>query len=74
MMSMSPNTRAEAIFASLLQPSEHLTRAEVNAAILASLRTYGGPRGCAAVMAVEYGDHPEVAARRMRWALELCMS
>ena len=27
-----------------------------------------GPRGCTALMAQEFGDHPDAAARRMRWA------
>jgi len=30
-----------------------------------------GPRGCAARMAQEFGDHPETAAARMRWARQL---
>jgi hypothetical protein len=30
-----------------------------------------GPRGGAARMAQEFGDHPEAAAARMRWARQL---
>ena len=62
---------AEALFVSPLQPSEHPTQAQVRAAIDASLRSYGGPLGCASWLAAEYGEHPEVAADRMRWALQL---
>jgi hypothetical protein len=62
---------AEALFVSPLQPSEHPTPAEVDAAVDDSLRSFGGPTGCACWLAAEYGEHPEVAAVRMRWALEL---
>jgi hypothetical protein len=32
-----------------------------------SIHTYGGA-GCAGLVAQEFGDHPEAAAARMRWA------
>ncbi|MEU4423079.1 hypothetical protein AB0F81_20840 [Actinoplanes sp. NPDC024001] len=35
------------------------------------MRAHGGVRGCAADVASEYGDHPETAAPRMRWARAL---
>ena len=60
---------AEALFASYLQPSDHPTSAQVTAAVRDSLRRLGGPGGWAAVCATAYGDHPETAAERMRWAL-----
>jgi len=63
--------RAEALFASLLQPSEVPTVAQIVDAIAASLRVHGGVDGCAAAVAAEYGDHPDVAVVRMRWALAL---
>lgn len=63
------NTRAEALFASDLQPSDHPTPAQIALAIHVSLLSRGGAKGCAAVMAAEYGEHPETAAVRMRWAL-----
>jgi hypothetical protein len=63
--------RAEALFASALQPSDQPAPEQVRAAIVTSLRTYGGASGCVATMAAEFGEHPEQAARRMRWALEL---
>jgi len=67
---MSPATLAEALFASTLQPSDPTPR-EVRVAVRASLRKHHGSRGCAAFCATEYGDHPETAAMRMRWALAL---
>lgn len=66
---MTPATGAEALFTSPLQPSERPTTAEVRAAIRLSLRAHHGARGCAAAVAVEYGEHPETAVARMRWAL-----
>ncbi|GAB3534233.1 hypothetical protein [Phytohabitans suffuscus] len=68
---MTEHTRAEALFASDLQPSDRPTGAQVARAIHTSLLRRGGPAGCAAVMAAEYGEHPETAALRMRWALSL---
>jgi hypothetical protein len=60
--------RATALFVSDLSTSAHLTDTDVEAAIRHSLRTHGGIRGCAADLASAYGDHPELAAPRMRWA------
>lgn len=66
---MTLATGAEALFTSPLQPSEQPTAADVRAAVLLSLRTHHGARGCAAAVAVEFGEHPETAVTRMRWAL-----
>lgn len=66
---MTLATGAEALFTSPLQPSEQPTAAEVRAAIRSSLRAHRGARGCAAAVAVEFGEHPETAVARMRWAL-----
>jgi hypothetical protein len=68
---MTESTRAEALLASDLPPSDRPTAAAVAQAIHASLLVRGGVAGCAAVMAAEFGEHPESAARRMRWALAL---
>lgn len=69
---MSPQTlecvRAEALFASDLQLSERPSSARVRAAVLNTVRRLG-PRGCAAVVAEEFGDHPETALPRMSWVL-----
>ena len=62
-------TKAEALFISSLQPSEHPTADQVFAAIRASLRSHGGAVGCAGACAAEFGDHPETARERMQWAL-----
>jgi hypothetical protein len=70
-INMTPASRAAALFASSLQPSDHPSVEQVTAAIRASLQQHGGEGGCAALRAAEYGDHPESAAARMRWAREL---
>ncbi len=60
--------RAAALFVSDVSAAEQPSDAEVDAAIRTALRAHGGSRGCAADMAAAYGDHPELAAPRMRWA------
>ncbi|HEX6523755.1 MAG TPA: hypothetical protein VF070_27705 [Streptosporangiaceae bacterium] len=61
------NKRADALFASALQRCDEPSLAQVEQAIAAAIRVFGA-RGCAARVAQEYGDHPETAAMRMRWA------
>jgi hypothetical protein len=61
--------RAAALFVSDVSVADHPTDVEVDQAIRRSLRTHGGSRGCAADLAAAYGDRPELAAPRMRWAL-----
>lgn len=68
---VTEHMRAEALFASDLQPSDRPTDAQVARAIHRSLVLRGGVAGCAAIMAAEYGEHPEAAVLRMRWALAL---
>ena len=63
-------TPADALFASALQRSEHPTPGQVRQAIAAAAATYGG-RGCAARVAQAFGEHPETAVTRMRWAQAL---
>jgi hypothetical protein len=58
---------ADALFASALQRSDEPSARQVRQAIATAIRTYGD-RGCAERVAQEYGDHPDVAAARMRWA------
>ncbi len=60
--------RAEALFVSTLSAAEPHDRAELKAAIAAAVRDYRGVAGCAAQMAEAYGESPEWAAWRMRWA------
>ena len=59
--------RAEALFASALQRSDRPSPGQVRKAVAAAIRAYSG-RGCAELVAQEFGDHPETAAERMRWA------
>jgi hypothetical protein len=60
----------EALFASGLQPSDATTAEAVAQAITIAVRLFGAD-GCAGRMAQEFGDHPEVAAERMRWVRRL---
>jgi hypothetical protein len=60
--------RAEALFASTLQPSGSPSPDQVGRAVTTTLRRLGS-RGCAAQVAGEFGDHPDTTAARMRWAL-----
>ena len=59
--------RADALFASALQRSDEPSAAQVNQAIAAAIAAFG-VRGCAARVAQAYGEHPETAVLRMRWA------
>jgi len=58
---------ADALFVSVLQGSGKPDASQVRNAIAAAVRAYGG-RGCAQRVAQEFGDHPETAVARMRWA------
>jgi hypothetical protein len=60
--------RAEALFTSQLATGSRPTYAVAEAAIRSAVRTHGGVRGCAADVAAHYGDYPELAVPRMRWA------
>ena len=60
--------RAEALFASTLQASDSPAPDHVRLAVASTLRRFGID-GCGARMAAEFGDHPELAAARMSWAL-----
>jgi hypothetical protein len=62
--------RSEALFASALQRSQSPTLAQVRQAVMVAVRELGS-RGCAAQVAQEFGDHPETAVVRMRWARRL---
>jgi hypothetical protein len=59
--------RYEALFSSVLQELDALTPASVTAAISATVRRFG-VGGCLRLMAQEFGDHPQEARDRMRWA------
>ena len=57
----------DALFASAVQRSDEPSVSQIRRAITVALNTYGGA-GCAGRVAEEFGDHPETAAARMRWA------
>jgi hypothetical protein len=60
--------RAGALFASPLQRSDEPSARQVRRAIATAIGLHG-VRGCAARVAQAYGEHPETALTRMRWAL-----
>jgi hypothetical protein len=64
------DTWCEALFASGPQPSEAPTVEMVTTAINRAWQQLGA-RGCVGRMAQEFGDHPDAAARRMRWVHDL---
>ena len=62
--------RADALFVSALQRSDNPSTGQVRNAIAAAVHEFGG-QGCAGQVAQEFGDHPETAVVRMRWARAL---
>ncbi|MBZ4018693.1 hypothetical protein [Streptomyces purpurogeneiscleroticus] len=62
--------RAEALFSSSVTVGSHLTKGELTAAVAQAIRRLGGTRGCAIALAGAYGEFPETAVPRMRWALQ----
>jgi len=65
--------RAGALFASPLQRSDEHSARQVRQAIATAIAAYG-VRGCAARVAQDYGEQPETALTRMRWALTAAAS
>ena len=61
--------RAEALFASTLQSSDLPSSDQVRRAVSSTLRRLGA-NGCVALLADEFGEHPDAAAARMTWALQ----
>ena len=66
--------RADALFASDMSAGSYPTVAEVCTAIRQALRAHGGARGCRGEVAAAFGDYPEVAVMRMRWARQVVLS
>ncbi len=62
--------RAEALFTSQLPTGSQPTQAVIDTAVRVAVRAFG-VRGCAGRVATEYGDHPELAVARMRWARDV---
>jgi hypothetical protein len=65
------DARAEALFVTDLQRSECPSAEQVRDAILGAFHRHGGSRNCAALVAQEYGEHPETAVQRMQWARQV---
>ena len=59
--------RAEALFASALQRSDEPSAWQVEQAVAVAIGNFG-ELGCAARVAQAFGEHPETAVTRMRWA------
>ena len=59
--------QADALFVSALQRSDELNASQVRRAVMVTLTAYRGA-GCAERAVQGFGDHPETAAVRMRWA------
>jgi hypothetical protein len=57
---------AEALFVSDLEPSENPSVQRIHDTIDQMTQRYGAD-GCAARMASEFGEHPDLAVRRMIW-------
>jgi hypothetical protein len=58
---------AAALFVSALQHSQAPSAGQIQQAIASALDAFGCV-GCTERVAQEFGDHPETAAARMRWA------
>lgn len=63
----SDSARCAALFASVQQRSDQIGGEEVREAINRAISELG-VNGCSARVAEEFGDHPETAVARMRWA------
>jgi len=61
---------ADALFVSALQRSDNPSASQIRQAIAAAIGA-SDYSGCAGRVAQEFGDHPETAAARMRWARTL---
>jgi len=60
----------EALFVSYVQPSDAPNPGLVHRAITEAIVRFGTD-GCAALVAAEFGDHPDIAVTRMAWALQM---
>lgn len=62
--------QADALFVSALQRGDHPGAKDIRQAVAAAVEAFG-QRGCAGRVAQEFGDHPETAVTRMRWARQV---
>jgi len=63
----SNDIRTEALFVSDLQRSQHPTDELIREAVTETVDRLG-ESGCAALVAQEFGEHPDCALGRMQWA------
>ena len=59
--------QTDAVFASGLQRRDEPSMAQIRQAVAAAIHAFDYC-GCAERVAQEFGDHPEMAVTRMRWA------
>ena len=67
MNALLDDERSEALFASDVQRSQEPTAELIRAAVTATVDRLG-LTGCAERVAQEFGEHPDCAINRMRWA------
>lgn len=67
MSTLIDDVRTEALFVSHLQRSQQPTAESIRAAVRATVDRLGEAR-CAELVAQEFGEHPDCAIGRMRWA------
>jgi hypothetical protein len=67
MTALDYDVRSDALFVSNLQRSQHPTAELIRAAVDATVDRLG-ETGCAELVAQEFGEHPDCALGRMRWA------
>jgi hypothetical protein len=62
--------QADAVFLSSLQRCDELSAGQVRQAVAAVVRAFGRS-GCDGRVAQEFGNHPDTAVIRMRWARDV---
>jgi hypothetical protein len=67
MNALIADIRTEALFASNLQRSQHPTIESIRDVVNATVDRLGQTR-CSELVAQEFGEHPDCALDRMRWA------
>ncbi|MFI5897434.1 hypothetical protein ACIA5D_45815 [Actinoplanes sp. NPDC051513] len=67
MTAMIDEVRTEALFVSDVQRSQEPTAELIREAVTAIVTRFGEAR-CAELVAQEFGEHPDCAPDRMRWA------
>jgi hypothetical protein len=67
MTALIDDIRTEALFVSDVQRSQQPTAERIREAVTTTV-TLLGEHGCAELVAQEYGEHPDCAIGRLRWA------